>query len=170
MTNTQPRRTWLTPHAHQRLRTELAELTRTAASDESDQDDRATVRRQRQDRVREIQHLLANAVVGEDPPDDGVAEPGMVLTVRYDDAGDTETFLLGARAAEHGDIEVYSPDSPLGTALTGARRGDRRTYRVPDGSTIRVTLLDAVPYGRHPAAAPKTNAAGAGHEGATRPA
>ncbi|ROP34902.1 GreA/GreB family elongation factor [Saccharothrix texasensis] len=154
MTDTQPRRTWLTRHAHERLRTELAELSRTAGDDESaDPDDRAAIRRQRQDRVREIQHLLGNAVVGEDPPDDGVAEPGMVLTVRYDDADDTETFLLGARAAEHGDLEVYSPDSPLGTALTGARRGERRTYRVPDGSTIGVTLLDAVPHGRHPAAA-----------------
>jgi transcription elongation GreA/GreB family factor len=153
MTNTQPRRTWLTPHAHQRLMTELAELSRTASDDEStDRDDPATIRRQRQDRIREIQHLLGNAVVGEDPPDDGIAEPGMVLTVRYDDSDDTETFLLGARAAEHGDIEVYSPDSPLGTALTGARRGEQRNYRVPDGSTIRVTLLDAVPYGRHPAA------------------
>ena len=153
MTDTRHRRTWLTPHAHQRLRAELAELSRTAGDDEpTDQDDRAAIRRQRQDRIREIQHLLGNAVVGEDPPDDGIAEPGMVLTVRYDDADDTETFLLGARAAEHGDIEVYSPDSPLGTALTGARRGERRTYRVPDGSTIGVTLLDAVPYGRHPAA------------------
>ncbi|MCE6997143.1 GreA/GreB family elongation factor [Saccharothrix sp. S26] len=152
MTN---RRTWLTPHAHERLRDELAELSRTADTDESaDQDDRATLRRRRQDRIREIQHLLANAVVGEDPPDDGIAEPGMVLTVRYDDTGDTETFLLGTRAAEHGDIEVYSPDSPLGTALTGARRGEQRAYRVPAGGTIRVTLLEAVPYGRHPAANP----------------
>ncbi len=151
MTNARAHRTWLTPHAHQRLRTELADLSRTAGPDEpADQDDRAAARRQRQERIREIQHLLANAVVGEDPPDDGIAEPGMVLTVRYDDTGDTETFLLGTRAAEHGDIEVYSPDSPLGTALTGARRGEQRAYRVPDGSTIRVTLLEAVPYGRRP--------------------
>lgn len=146
---TDTRRTWLTPHAHQRLRAELAELTRTATADDIDQDDRATIRKQRRDRLREIQDLLANAVVGEDPPDDGIAEPGMVLTVRFDDTGDTETFLLGTRAAEHGDIEVYSADSPLGTALTGARRGERRAYPVPAGGTIRVTLLEAVPYGRH---------------------
>ncbi|MFE9750469.1 GreA/GreB family elongation factor [Saccharothrix saharensis] len=162
MTETRPRRAWLTPHAHQRLRAELAELNRTAgaADDPADQDDRAALRRQRQDRLREIQDLLANAVVGEDPPDDGIAEPGMVLTVRYDDTGDTETFLLGTRAAEHGDIEVYSPDSPLGTALTGARRGEQRAYRVPAGGTIRVTLLEAVPYGRHPATPDRTTATG----------
>jgi transcription elongation factor GreA len=158
MTHIRARRTWLTPHAHERLRAELADLGRTGESDSADQDDRVALRRQRQDRIREIQHLLATAVVGEDPPDDGIAEPGMVLTVRYDDTGDTETFLLGTRAAEHGDIEVYSPDSPLGTALTGACRGEHRAYRVPDGSTVRVTLLDAVPYGRRPAASPAETA------------
>ena len=54
----------------------------------------------RQERIRQIQDLLANAVVDKTPPDDGVAEPGMVLTARYDDTGDTETFLLGVRGAE----------------------------------------------------------------------
>jgi hypothetical protein len=29
-----------------------------------------------------------------------VAEPDMVLTIRYDDAGDVETFLLGGRGAD----------------------------------------------------------------------
>lgn len=151
MTSTTPR-VWLSPQAHHRLRDELAALLASPRTSEENDDHGFTSRRDREVRIRQINDLLTHAVVGEDPPDDGVAEPGMVLTVRYDDADDTETFLLGARAAEHGDIEVYSPDSPLGTALTGARRGERRTYRVPDGSTIGVTLLDAVPYGRHPAA------------------
>lgn len=139
-------RAWLTPQADQRLRAELAELRTTRQPGEPE----------REARVREIQELLRNAVVGQDPPDDGVAEPGMVLTVRYDDQGDTETFLLGLRGAEHGeddddarDIEVYSPGSPLGTALAGARRGDRRSYQVPSGATVHVTLLDAVPYSHH---------------------
>ena len=54
----------------------------------------------RQARIRQIQDLLTNAVVGEDPPDDGIAEPGMVLTVRYDDTGEIETFLLGVRGVK----------------------------------------------------------------------
>ena len=84
MTSTE--RVWLTPEAHRRLRAELTELraTRTPAADV-----------ERDARVRHIQELLSNAVVGQDPPDDGIAEPGMVLTVRYDEFGDTETFLLG---------------------------------------------------------------------------
>jgi hypothetical protein len=91
--------------------------------------------------------MLANAIVGEDPPDDGVAEPGMVLTVRYDDTGDTETFLLGVRGAEDADIEVYSAQSPLGSAIVGARPGEQRTYSIPSKDNVAVTLLDAVPHG-----------------------
>lgn len=140
--------TWLTPATHARLRAELAELLRTGAPG----DDFAEVQ-YRQTRVRQLQDLLRDAVVGEDPPDDGVAEPGMVLTVRYDDDATTETFLLGLRD-DAADLEACSPDSPLGLALTGARPGERRTYRVPSGGTVGVTLLDAAPYSHHRDVAP----------------
>lgn len=153
-------RVWLTPDAHARLLAELTALLSPehgASADGStgaDDDQFPHRHHSRQARIRQIQDLLNNAVVGEDPPDDGVAEPGMVLTVRYDDDEETETFLLGVRGAEHGDIEVYSPQSPLGAALTGARRGEQRTFRVPTGATVRVTLIDAVPYGHAAGTAP----------------
>ncbi|GGL40738.1 GreA/GreB family elongation factor [Nocardia jinanensis] len=148
---------WLTPDAHDQLRTELADLLAadtTGRAENSDPDDRVTARHQRLARITHIRDLLSNAVVGQDPPDDGIAEPGMVLTVGYDGTDDTETFLLGSRDGEQGDLEVYSPDSPLGAALTGARRGEQRTYRIPNGTEIRVTLLEAVPYGRTVAGVP----------------
>src|SRR5690349_7403610 len=94
---------------------------------------------------------MINAVVGVDPPDDGIAEPGMVLTIRYDDTGETETFLLSVRGAENGGIDVYSNQSPLGAAIEGARPGDSRTYTLPNGAALTVTLLKAVPYGIHTA-------------------
>jgi len=148
MSKTTSVQTWLTPEAHARLRRELAELL--AADSLVSGPDSFVETRHRQTRIRHIQDLLRTAVVGEDPPDDGIAEPGMVLTVHYDDENATETFLLGLRDdAEAGDLEVYSPNSPIGLALTGAQRGEQRTYRVPSGSTVRVTLLDAAPYGRH---------------------
>ena len=145
MTSTTPR-VWLSPQAHHRLRNELTTLLAPARG--SDETGDAGFASQRETRIRQINDLLTNAIVGEDPPDDGVAEPGMVLTVRFDDTGETETFLLGARGAEHGTIEVYSPDSPLGAAVHGARRGEQRSYRTPSGATILVTVLDAVPYGQ----------------------
>ena len=152
MTTTQG--VWMTRRAYIRLQAELAGLRSQPAievpDDFMDYDNNVVAAyRARQARIGQIHDMLANAIVGEDPPDDGVAEPGMVLTVRYDDTGDTETFLLGVRGAEDADIEVYSAQSPLGSAIVGARPGEQRTYSIPSKNNVAVTLLDAVPHGLH---------------------
>lgn len=140
---------WLTREASDRLRNELAQLRSPEGVVEGDPDDLLRQRR-RQQRIRELEERLHHAVVGEAPPDDGIAEPGMVLTVRFDGEQETETFLLGMRdGGGQDELEVYSPDSPLGTALIGARQGERRSYVVRSGATVRVTLVRAVPFGRH---------------------
>jgi transcription elongation factor GreA len=152
MTTTE--RLWMTREAHTRLKTELAALRSRPSievpDDLMDYDDNLVAKYSaRQARIRQIQDLLSNAVVGAHPPDDGIAEPGMVLTVRYDDTGEIETFLLGVRGAEDADIDVYSMQSPLGSAIAGAHVGEQRTYPIPSGVNLRVTLLKAVPYGMH---------------------
>ncbi|MGH3637188.1 MAG: GreA/GreB family elongation factor, partial [Mycobacterium sp.] len=117
MTNAQ--RVWISPQAYERLQRELATLRELCANGTANTDtdeNAAVVQRVWQARIQQIHDMLVDAVVGEDPPDDGIAEPGMVLTIRYDDTGDTETFLLGVRGAEFGDMEVYSNQSPLGVA------------------------------------------------------
>lgn len=140
---------WLTDEAYTRLSAELGAL-RAAPEASGDAEDRVLELQRRQARARELEGLLQRAVVGQAPPDDGVAEPGMVLTVRFDGENTTETFLLGVRDGAMADeLEVYSPDSPLGRAITGAHQGDSRTYTVPSGATVRATLVKAVPYGRH---------------------
>ncbi|BBX89140.1 GreA/GreB family elongation factor [Mycolicibacterium boenickei] len=144
-------RVWLSPQAYERLQTELStlrELISTEAASDSDENEVA-IQRARQTRIQQIHDLLLNAVVGEDPPDDGVAEPGMVLTVRFDQTKEIETFLLGIRGAEYGDLEVYSVNSPLGEAIVGARPGEQRQYAVPSGEAVPVTLISAVPFGMH---------------------
>ena len=87
----------------------------------------------RQARIRQIQDLLTNVVVGEDAAGGGIAKPGMVLTIRYDATGETETFLLGLRFVEDADIAVYSMLSPLGNAIVGARRRAAH-YSIPNGA------------------------------------
>ncbi|ORB75315.1 transcription elongation factor GreAB [Mycobacterium scrofulaceum] len=144
MTSVQP--AWLSPQAYGRLQRELATLRESCDADADADEYCDAVRRARRLRIHD---LLVNAVVGQDPPDDGIAEPGMVLTVRYDDTGEVETFLLGTRGAEHDDVEVYSVHSPLGSAITGARPGERRSYVPPSGVRLTVTLVWAVPYGIH---------------------
>ena len=71
----------------------------------------------------------------------------MVLKLRYDGDDDTETVLLGSREeGSHGDLEVISPNSPLGAALLGAHVGDTREYQLPDGGNMKVLLVSAEPY------------------------
>jgi transcription elongation factor GreA len=151
---TTPEGVWMTRRAYIRLQAELAALrsqqTIEVPDDFMDYDNNVVAaHRARQARIGHIHDMLANAIVGEDPPDDGIAEPGMVLTVRYDDTGDTETFLLGVRGVEDADIEVYSAQSPLGSAIVGARAGEQRTYSTPSNDRVPVTLLDAVPHGQY---------------------
>jgi transcription elongation factor GreA len=150
-TTTTTQRVWISEQAYQRLQAELASLQslHSEIGDGGADQNLIAIQRARRSRIQQIHDLMINAVVGEDPPNDGVAEPGMVLTIRYDDTGDTETFLLGVRSAEHSDMEIYSTESPLGAALLGARTGHQRTYVTPAGGMVAVTLLEAVPYGLH---------------------
>ncbi|MGH3677779.1 MAG: GreA/GreB family elongation factor [Mycobacterium sp.] len=113
----------------------------------------------RQARVSQIQDLLATAVVDGELAGDPVAEPGMVLTIGYDDTGEAETFLLGSCGAEGADMRVYSMASPLGRAIAGARPGDRRVYSLPNETGRLVMLLEAVPYGMHVVKSPGPQAA-----------
>jgi transcription elongation factor GreA len=91
--------------------------------------------------------MLENAQVGEPPSlDDGI-RPGVQVTIYYDDdPDDDETFLLGSRELmaldDSVDLEVYSPQSPLGQALIGAHPGDKVSYLAPSGKSIEVTIAD----------------------------
>jgi len=41
---------------------------------------------------------------------------------------------------------VYSPQSPLGTAILGKKKGDTATYEAPNGKAIDVTVVDVQPF------------------------
>lgn len=96
----------LAPGVQRELAT-LCELCNAAAGNDGDPNS-AAVQRGWRTRIRQIHDLLVHAVAGEDSPNDGIAEPGMVLTIRYDDTGDTETFLLGVRGVEYGLLQSIS--------------------------------------------------------------
>ncbi len=100
-------------------------------------------------RINQLEDMLRRAEVGETPPDDGIVEPGMVVSYKFvgDDDDEAETFLLGAREIEDATegITVYSPQSPLGAAILGAKPGDTVSYEV-NHKTLQVQVLDAKPY------------------------
>jgi transcription elongation factor GreA len=157
---------WLTQEAYDKLQAELENLKGpvrqeivgkiSAAREEGDLSENGGYHAAREEqgknegRIRQLESMLDRAQVGETPPDDGVVEPGMKVTYKFvGDADDeAETFLLGAREMEDvaGGLKVYSPQSPLGTAINGASKGDTVSYEAPNGKTLEVVILDAVPY------------------------
>ncbi|SFB59839.1 transcription elongation factor GreA [Amycolatopsis marina] len=162
MTVSDTKVTWLTQDAYDRLKHELDELIENRpviaakindSREEGDLKENGGYHAAREEqgqqeaRIRHLQELLRTAKVGEAPANDGVAAPGMVLTVRYEGDDEDEQFLLATREeGAEGAMEVYSPDSPLGKALLGAKEGEAREYELPNGNKQKVTLVKAVPY------------------------
>ncbi len=153
---------WLTQEAHDRLADELtqlkgptrAEITRRIAESREEGDLRENggyhAAREEQGKIEarivQLEDMLSRARVGETPPDDGIVEAGMKVTVRF--AGsDEETFLLGAREmGDSVDMQVFSPQSPLGSAILGKRAGEQATYRAPNGRDVTVEITSAKPF------------------------
>lgn len=161
MSETATKASYLTQEAYDRLQAELRELSgpgRTeiakrieAAREEGDLKENGGYHAAKEEqgkmeaRIRQLTQLLDNAVVGEAPPDDGVVEPGMVVTVKM--FGEEETFLLGSREiAGDSDLDVYSEQSPLGAAINGKKAGDTASYEAPNGKSIDVEIVSAKPY------------------------
>jgi len=152
--------TWLTPEAHDRLQAELAQLVGEgraeiakrieAAREEGDLKENGGYHAAKDEqgkieaRIRQLTELLRHAVVGT-PPDDGVVEPGMLVTARI--LGDETQFVLGSREiAGDADIDVYSVESPLGRAILGLKAGESASYTAPNGRSISVEIVTAKPY------------------------
>ncbi|NJP67632.1 transcription elongation factor GreA [Streptomyces spiramenti] len=163
MTQTSDNVTWLTQEAYDKLKGELGHLTgpaRTeiarkieAAREEGDLKENAGYHAAKEEqgkqeaRVRQLEELLRTAQVGAAPADDGVVEPGMVVTVAFDgDEDDTLVFLMASREYASGDIDTYSPQSPLGKAVNGKKAGEDAQYEMPNGSVAKVKIIDAKPY------------------------
>lgn len=157
---------WLTQEAYDKLKAELEELKGpvraeivakiSAAREEGDLSENGGYHAAREEqgknegRIRQLESMLQRAEVGETPADDGIVEPGMKVTYKFvgDSDDEAETFLLGAREMEDAEsgLKVYSPQSPLGQAINGAAKGDTVSYEAPNGKTLEVTILDAVPF------------------------
>lgn len=162
MTETASTASYLTQEAYDRLQSELSALKGEgrseisqrieAAREEGDLKENGGYHAAKEEqgkmelRIRQLEHLLQHAVVGTAPADDGIVEPGMVVSVEM--FGETETFLLGSREIidEDTELDVYSEKSPLGAALIGSKPGDDVSYAAPNGKTITVKVVKAKPY------------------------
>ena len=154
--------TWLTQEAYDRLKAELDHLSGPGraeiaekiefAREEGDLRENGGYHAAKEEqgkieaRISQLQHILASARVGEPPRTEGVVGPGMTVTVRFEGDGDEVTFLLASREESGAPIDVYSPRSPLGSAINGKKVGEKATYTLPNGRSATAEILDAVPY------------------------
>ena len=157
---------WLTQDAYDKLQAELENLKGplrqevidriSAARDEGDLKENGGYHAAKDEqgkmeaRIRQLEDMLRRAEVGETPANDGVVEPGMVVTYKFvgDDDDEAETFLLGAREnLSQGDtLDVYSPQTAMGAAINGKSKGDTVSYTAPTGKEFSVEIVDAEPY------------------------
>ncbi len=153
--------TWLTQAAYDRLATELEYLLTVARQDiakriqeareEGDLKENGGYHAAKEEqgkiesRINRLEEILANSVVGESAKDDGVVAQGTVVSLTMN--GSEMTFLLGsAEIAEGTDIEVYSPDSPIGKVILGAKVGDNVTFFAPNGKEREINIVDVKPF------------------------
>src|SRR5690625_1001694 len=153
---------WVTQEAYDRLQQELDHLRGevrsditakiAAAREEGDLKENGGYHAAREEqgkieaRIRQLEHLLRHATVGEASTDLSSASPGTVITVTV--AGRQMRFLLGSReiAGEDTDIDVFSEASPLGAAVNGTKIGESTAYEAPNGKSITVTVDKVEPY------------------------
>ena len=138
MSHTASTTIWLTRAARDRLEAELTELTRIGAPTPPVEG-----------RIRELLAILRRSEVG-DRPDDGLVEAGMTVTVQFESDQAPTTFLLAHRGVTEGDIppalDVYSPQSPLGSAIINKYPGESFRYETPLGGEVRGTVVSATPF------------------------
>jgi transcription elongation factor GreA len=155
--------TWLTQDAYDRLQAELEYLSGSgrveiaqkieAAREEGDLRENGGYHAAKEEqgkqeaRIRQLAELLRGAQVGEAPAAGGAAGPGMVVEVRFPGEKSTERFLVGSREDHGTPIDVFSPQSPLGGAVTGHKPGDKVSYTLPNGRSASVEIVSVAPYG-----------------------
>ena len=155
--------TWLTQEAYDRLKAELDYLSGQgrvdiakkieAAREEGDLRENGGYHAAKDQqgmqeaRIRQLAQILESSRVGEPPRTEGVVGPGMTVTIRFDGDDDEVTFLLASREESGAPIDVYSPRSPLGSAINGKKVGEKASFTLPNGRSTSVEVIDAVPYG-----------------------
>jgi len=167
MSETEQQVIWLTQEAYQKLSDELDHLTGPGraevtakiaqARDEGDLRENGGYHAAREEqgqqeaRIRQLADMLRRAQVGEAPANADEVAPGTQVTIAFDgDETDTDTFVLGSRELlgldASVDVNVYSPQSPLGAAILGKKKGDAVSYVAPNGKSINVTVVKVEAY------------------------
>ena len=144
--------TWLTQAAYDRLVAELENLLTFARQDiaqriqeareEGDLKENGGYHAAKEEQAKiEARIVRLEEILSSSPETHGIVQQGTVVKLTMN--GSEMEFLLGsAEIAEGTGIEVYSPDSPIGQIVLGAKIGDELTFTAPNGKQREVKILD----------------------------
>lgn len=104
-------------------------------SDNSEYEDVKEELMQLDSRIREIEQVLADAVVVEHEDSQGVVVFGSTVTL-LDDEDEEETWVIVSAQEANPRSGRISDISPVGAALLGKRIGDTITVTAPGGETV----------------------------------
>ena len=152
--------THLSQDAYERLRAELEDLTTRGrveiaqtietARELGDLKENADYHAARDDqgrmeaRIRQLQSLIDNAVIVDSSQTSDTVVTGSVVALRYEGDDDADRYLVGSIEERRSDVAVVSPNSPLGQALLGHRKGDLVEYQAPGGNLkVEIVEIDA---------------------------
>ncbi len=152
-----PEGTWLTQEAYDRLAAELSQLINfgrkeiakkiSEARDEGDLKENGGYHAAREEqgkiemRINRLEQILATAIVDDERVSNGTVEAGTIVTLTLN--GNEQRFLLGSPEISEGiEIDVFSPESPLGLAVHGLAVGDETSYAAPNGKVFAVKIVN----------------------------
>ena len=152
-----PEGTWLTQEAYDRLAAELSQLINVGrkeiakkiseARDEGDLKENGGYHAAREEqgkiemRINRLEQILATAIVDDERVSNGTVEAGTIVTLTLN--GNEQRFLLGSPEISEGiEIDVFSPESPLGLAIHGLAVGDETSYAAPNGKVFAVKIVN----------------------------
>ncbi len=91
--------------------------------------------------IRELENKIKNAKIMEESTDNSKVHFGNVVKVYDCDLEEEETYTLMGSTEANPEKNIVSIDSPFGSALIGAKRGDTVTVHAPGGD-YEVKILE----------------------------
>lgn len=92
-------------------------------------------------RIRELKSLLSRAeTIDDDQVSNGEVRVGSQVTVRFDEDGEEETWMIVGSAEANPRQGRISNESPIGSAILGKRSRQKVTVQTPSG-VMKLTIV-----------------------------